>query len=53
MFEPSFEFVFPAIRGIQAGSEYYVSMCPLKLLPRIFRFDDEDLSPELRAQRTL
>lgn len=53
MFEPSFEFVFPAIRGIQAGSQYYVSMCPLKLLPRIFRFDDEDLSPELRAQRTL
>jgi len=53
MLDPSFEFVFPAIRGIQAGAEYYVSMCPLKLLPRIFRFDDEDLSPELRAQRTL
>lgn len=53
MIEPSFEFVFPAIRGIQADSEYYVSMCPLKLLPRIFRFDEDDLSPELRAQRTL
>jgi DNA sulfur modification protein DndB len=53
MIEPAFEYIFPAIRGVQAGTEYYVSMCPLKLLPRIFRFDDDDLSPELRAQRTL
>src|SRR5262245_11026072 len=50
---PSFEYVFPAIRGIQAGREYYVSMCPLKLIPRIFIFDEDELSPELRAQRIL
>jgi DNA sulfur modification protein DndB len=49
----SFEYVFPAIRGIQAGREYYVSMCPLKLIPKIFFFDDEELVPELRAQRIL
>lgn len=28
-------------------------MCPLRLIPIIFRLDDEDLSPELRAQRAL
>ena len=46
-------FSFPAIRGIQAGREYYVSMCPLGLVPKIFTFDEEELGPELRAQRTL
>ena len=49
----SFEYVFPAIRGVQAGREYYVSMCPLRLIPRIFLFDEEELRPELRAQRVL
>jgi len=49
----SFEYVFPAIRGIQAGREYYTSMCPLKLIPKLFTFDDEELVPELRAQRIL
>lgn len=48
-----FSYVFPAIRGVQAGREYYVSMCPLRLLPRLFSFDEEELVPELRAQRTL
>ena len=38
-----FEYVFPAIRGIQAGREYYVSMCPLRLIPRIFLFDEDEL----------
>jgi DNA sulfur modification protein DndB len=28
-------------------------MCPLKLIPKIFLFDEEELVPELRAQRTL
>ena len=49
----SFEYVFPAIRGIQAGRAFYVSMCPLRLIPRIFLFDDDELKPELRAQRIL
>lgn len=48
-----FEYVFPAIRGVQARSEYYVSMCPMRLLPKIFLFDEEELVPELRAQRRL
>lgn len=49
----SFTFTFPALRGIQAGREYYVAMCPLKVLPRLFLFDEAVLPPELRAQRTL
>ena len=48
-----FEYVFPAIRGIQAQREYYVSMCPMRLLPKLFLFDGEELVPELRAQRQL
>src|SRR5947209_6838821 len=50
---PTFEYNFAALRGIQAGREYYVSMCPLRLIPRIFLFDEEELRPELRAQRVL
>ncbi len=50
---PSFEYAFPAIRGVQAGREYYVSMCPMRLISKIFLFDEEELVPELRAQRTL
>ncbi|MFF5336870.1 DNA sulfur modification protein DndB [Streptomyces sp. NPDC013181] len=48
-----FEYTFPAIRGIQAGREFYVSMCPLRLIPKIFIFDEDELPPELRAQRLL
>ena len=49
----AFEYVFPSIRGVQAGREYYVVMCPLRLIPRIFLFNEDELKPELRAQRTL
>lgn len=49
----TFEYTFPAIKGIQAGREYFTSMCPLKLIPKIFLFDEEELLPEVRAQRSL
>jgi len=48
-----FYFTFPAIRGIQANREYYVSMCPMKLIPKMFVFDDVDLPPKMRSQRIL
>jgi DNA sulfur modification protein DndB len=48
-----FEYVFPAIRGTQAGHEYYVTMCPLRIIPRLFLFNEEELPPEMRAQRSL
>lgn len=50
---PGFEYVFPAIRGVQAGSEFFVSMCPLRLISKIFLFDEDELVPEIRAQRAL
>lgn len=49
----SYGFVFPAIRGIQARRDFYVTMFPLRLIPRMFLFDEEELQPALRAQRTL
>ncbi|MBE0567699.1 MAG: DNA sulfur modification protein DndB [Krumholzibacteria bacterium] len=51
--DPGFGYVFPAIRGIQAGREFYVSMCPLRLLNKLFSYDEEEVRPEMRAQRTL
>lgn len=51
--DATFEYVFPAIRGIQARREYYTSMCPLRLINKLFLFDDDELLPEIRAQRTL
>jgi DNA sulfur modification protein DndB len=44
---------FTAIRGTQAGREYYVVMCPLKLIPKIFLFNEAEVPAELRAQRIL
>jgi len=44
---------FPAIRGTQAGNEYYIVMCPLKRLKKIFTFDESTLSAEDKAQRLL
>lgn len=49
----TFCYSFPAVRGNQAGRNYFVIMCPLKVLPKLFIFNDEDLSPEVRSQRTL
>lgn len=46
-------FTFPVIRGVQAGREYYVTMCPLRLVPKIFIFDDTELDPQVRSQRVL
>ena len=49
----AFEYVLPVIRGIQAGREYYVSMCPVRLIPKLFPLEDEEIQPEMRAQRTI
>lgn len=48
-----FSYSFPAIRGLQAGREYYVSMCPMEYVPRLFNVMEAELPPELRAQRVL
>ena len=51
--DDSFVHSFPAIRGVQAGKEFYVSMWPLKLVVRLLNGDNEEIPPELNAQRTL
>lgn len=48
-----FSYSFPAIRGVQAKEEYYVAMCPLEVISKIFQSIDEELPPEFRAQRIL
>lgn len=50
----TFSYKFPAVRGVQAGKEYYVSMVPLNVLSKLFSSDTDDVvSPEFRAQRRL
>jgi DNA sulfur modification protein DndB len=44
---------FSAMRGIQAGFEYYLLTCPIKLIPKIFSFNEKEVPPELRSQRIL
>ena len=44
---------FDAIRGTQAKREFYVAMCPLKIIPKLFIFNDYEIPPELRAQRIM
>lgn len=49
----NFSYQFPAVRGNQAGREYYISMVPLKLLPKLFPSEEEIVLPEHRAQRRM
>ena len=49
----NFSYHFPAVKGIQAGREYYISMVPLKLLSRLFPAEEDIVLPEHRAQRRI
>ena len=53
MNESDFSNSFPAIRGIQAGRPCYIAMCPMRIIPKLFIFDEDEVPPELRAQRTI
>lgn len=48
-----FSYRFPAVKGVQAGREYYISMVPLRLLSKLFPGDEEIVLPEFRAQRRI
>lgn len=48
-----FIYSFPAVRGIQADTEYYIAMIPCKILSKLFPVEDEEVLPEYRAQRRL
>ena len=47
------ELTFEAIRGVQSRTSYYTVMVPMRMVPRLFVFDGDDLPPDLRAQRVL
>ena len=51
--DKGFYYVFPAVKGLQAGRDYYITMCPLKLVIKLFPNEDTDLPPEFRAQRLI
>lgn len=53
MSSPSYTFTFPVVRGVQAGREFFIAQCPVRMLPKLFSFTDADLPVEMRAQRTL
>ncbi len=44
---------FNAVRGVQAGRPCYIAMCPMRIIPKIFVFDEDEVPAELRAQRKL
>lgn len=44
---------FPAVRGKQAKTEYYIAMVPCGLLSKLFDIDNNNISIEERAQRKL
>lgn len=44
---------FPCVRGIQAGRPCYIAMCPMRLVPKIFLFNEENVPADLRAQRSI
>lgn len=48
-----FSYTFPAVRGVQAGKDYYITMVPLKYLVKILPEPGEYLPPEFRAQRRI
>lgn len=52
-FDSNYCYSFPAIRAIQAGKPFYIATCPLRIIPKIFIYDEEEVPVELRSQRTL
>ncbi len=49
----NFFYSFPAIKGKQANRDFFVIMCPLSILSKLFIFNEEELPPEHRAQRII
>ena len=51
--QQAFYYEFAAIRGYQAGRPYFVAMCPLNVIPKIFDFRENELAADVRSQRVL
>lgn len=37
--QTNYFYMFPAVRGMQAGREFYIATCPLLTIPKIFSFE--------------
>jgi DNA sulfur modification protein DndB len=48
-----YQLSFPAVRGVQAGREIFVAMCPLGLAPRLLTVDEATGNVVGRSQRPL
>lgn len=48
-----FSYKFSAVKGLQAGRDYYIAMIPLGILPKLFSSEEEYLLPEFRSQRRI
>jgi DNA sulfur modification protein DndB len=48
-----FEFELPAVEGMQAGREYYITMCPLRLLAKLFPDSMEGPAGQHHSGRTV
>ena len=44
---------FDAVRGVQAGREFYIAMVSFKTIAEHFKFDDPHIAAEQRAQRKI
>ncbi|CAA0097903.1 Uncharacterised protein [BD1-7 clade bacterium] len=53
LMDNAFSNTFPAVRGIQAGRPCYIAMCPMRIIPKLFVFNEDEVPPELRSQRTI
>lgn len=45
----NFNYRFPAIRGLQAGKEFFSIICPLDVLSKLFTFYNNEIPEEFRA----
>lgn len=49
----NYGYCFPAVKGMQTNRNYYSVMCPFRLIPKIFSFEEEYVSADERSQRIL
>lgn len=48
-----FSIKLPAVRGLQGGRTTYSAQIPMRMVERLLQLTEEDLPPEMRAQRVL
>ena len=46
-------YVFPALRGRQGKHDYYILLCPLHLIPRVFFFDEAQVPTQWQPRSPL